>query len=200
MKKFFVIIWSFMIFAAPSFADDIVLEGGINFYWFTVTQDERDNAVEYYRSIIFTDTQKSMKKSEFKEKYADFLQDNDYKKHYMQAYEGFKETEQYNICAFHAKAGILIIYAIQYKDNLLNTYYYDAYGNLRYVDETSENYPHFPYYTIQYRSNGNIVSAVYAESKDVQYIYKPDGKFKGIWYKDKMFNQKTKQILTRTNW
>lgn len=199
MKKFFI-IFTVIIWSAACFAEDALLEGGVTFDWLTVTQEKRDNAVEYFKSIVFADTQNNIKKPEFRKKYSEFLKDANYKKHYMLANEGFKETEKYNICAFQTKAGVLLIYAIQYKDNLQNTYYYDAYGHLRYVDEISENYPEFPYYTIQYRANGNIVSAVYVESRDIQYIYKPNGKFKGIWYKDKMFNQKAKQILTRTNW
>lgn len=182
------------------YAQDTVIQGGVTFDWLTITQEQRDTAVEHFKSIVFTDSQGDMKKKEFREKYADFLKDPDFKRHYMLASEGFTETDEYNICAFNTRGGLLLIYAIQYKNNLRNTYYYDALGHLRYVDETSENYPNFPYYTRQYRSNGSMVSAVYVESRDIQYIYEPDGKFKGIWYKDKMFNQKAKQILTRTNW
>ncbi len=199
MKKFLIIL-GIIILGTSIYAQDTVIQGGVTFDWLTITQEQRDTAVEHYKSIVFTDSQGDMKKKEFREKYADFLKDPDFKRHYMLASEGFKETEEYNICAFNTRGGLLLIYAIQYKNNLRNTYYYDALGHLRYVDETSENYPNFPYHTIQYRSNGSIVSAVYVESKDIQYIYEPDGKFKGIWYKDKMFNQKAKQILTRTNW
>ena len=38
------------------------------------------------------------------------------------------------------------------------------------------------------------------EKKDMQYMYKPNGKFKGVWYKDKMYDRNGKQTLTRTNW
>ncbi len=199
MKKI-LLIFAIIIFGMSSYAQDAVIQGGVTFDWLTITQEQRDTAVEHFKSIVFTDSKGDMKKKEFREKYADFLKDPDFKRHYMLASEGFTETDEYNICAFNTRGGLLLIYAIQYKNNLRNTYYYDALGHLRYVDETSENYPNFPYYTRQYRSNGSMVSAVYVESKDVQYIYEPDGKFKGIWYKDKMFNQKAKQILTRTNW
>lgn len=199
MKKILILLL-FIILGTSSFAVDAVLEGGVTFDWLTITQEQRDQAVEHYKSIVFSDSQGDYTKKDFRTKYEKMLKDTQYKKHYMLAAEGFKETDEYNICAFHTRGGILVIYAIQYKDNLRNTYYYDALGKLRYVDETSENYPNFPYYTRQYRANGSMISAVYVESKDVQYIYEPDGKFKGIWYKDKMFNQNAKQILTRTNW
>ena len=199
MKRFLLIL-GVLILSSSSFAMDAVLEGGVTFDWLTITQQQRDEAVEKYKSIVFEGFEGNYTKEEFRQKYADFLKDREYKKHYMLAAEGFKETGEYNISAFHTRGGVLIIYAIQYKNNLKNTYYYDALGNLRYVDETSENYPEFPYYARQYRANGKIISAIYVDSKDVQYIYEEDGKFKGIWYKDKMFNQKAKQILTRSNW
>ena len=199
MKRFLITL-AVIILGAASFAEDTVLQGGVTFDWLTITQEQRDAAVENYKSIVFADSETGYTKKEFREKYSELLKDKDYQKHYMLAAEGFTETKDYNICAFHTRGGILMIYAIQYKNNLKNTYYYDALGRLRYVDETSENYPEFPYYTKKYRANGSLESAVYVDSKDVQYIYEPDGKFKGIWYKDKMFNQKAKQILTRTNW
>lgn len=199
MKKFFITL-AIIILGSIAFAEDTVLQGGVTFDWLTITQEQRDAAVEHFKSIVLPDSDQEITKTVFQAKYADFMKDNKYRKHYLLASEGFKETDEYNICAFETKGGILFIYAIQYKDNLLNTYYYDAFGNLRYLDETSENYPNFPYYTRQYRADGSLASAVYVESKDIQYIYKPDGKFKGIWYKDKMFNQKAKQILKRTNW
>ena len=200
MKKIFI-LWAIIVFGATTFAaDDTVLQGGVTFDWLTITQEQRDNAVEYFKDIVFENSQGNIKKSKFQAKYANFLKDKDYKKHYLLASEGFTETDKYNICAFATRGGVLLIYAIQYKDNLKNTYYYDAFGNLRYLDETSNNYPNFPYYTRQYRINGSLASAVYVDSKDVQYVFEPDGKFKGVWYKDKMFNQNSKQILTRTNW
>ena len=199
MKKILIVL-AIVLTGMSVFAEDFVLQGGVTFDWLTISQEQRDVAVENFQKIVFEDYEGDLTKSEFRAKYADFLKDKDYKKHYMLASEGFLETEEYNICAFQTRGGVLMVYAIQYKNDLRKTYYYDAFGNLRYVDETSENYPNFPYYTRQYRVNGALASAVYVESHDVQYIYEPDGKFKGIWYKDKMFNQKAKQIMTRTNW
>ena len=81
-----------------------------------------------------------------------------------------------------------------------NAFYYDAFGRLRFVDVMEGNYPDFPYWSKQYTSNGKMISAIYFVSKDIQYMYEPDGEFQGVWYKDKMFNINAKQVLTRTNW
>ena len=118
----------------------------------------------------------------------------------MLAKDDVKETEDANICSFYYKKNILIIYALQYKDNPRNVFYYDPYGRLRYVDVISENYPNFPYNSKQYKSNGKLVSAIYFTSKDMQYMYEPDGEFKGLWYKEKMYDRHGKQKVIRTNW
>ena len=199
MRKLLVIL-SIILLGTVCHAEDTVLQAGVTFDWLTITQEQRDQAVEYFKSIVFDENEIKLDKKGFRTKYADFLKDENYRENYILASQGIKETPKYNLSAFQTRGGMLIIYAIQYKDNLQNTYYYDALGNLKYVDETSENYPEFPYTTKQYRANGSMVAAYYVESKDVQYIYQPDGDFRGIWYKDKMFNQKAKQILTRTNW
>ena len=31
-------------------------------------------------------------------------------------------------------------------------------------------------------------------------MYEPDGKFKGLWYKEKMYDKNGKQKVIRTNW
>ena len=104
------------------------------------------------------------------------------------------------MCAFFNSKKVLLIYAVQYKNNLQKIYYYDALGNLRYVDEISDNYPNFPYFSKQYTRNGKLVSAIYFISKDMQYMYEPNGEFKGLWYKDKMYDRRGKQTATRSNW
>lgn len=92
------------------------------------------------------------------------------------------------------------MYAIKYNNTPEHVYYYNGLGTLRYVDEMSDNYPNYPYFSKQYRSNGKLAGAIYFVSKDLQYVYKPNGNFKGVWYRDKMFDSEAKLILTRTNW
>ena len=57
-----------------------------------------------------------------------------------------------------------------------------------------------PYYTIQYSISGKPISAIYNISKDNQYLYEPDGIFKGVWYKHNLYDKHSKIILTRTTY
>lgn len=213
MKKIFVLI-ILLLFINPAFAQETetidtpsieqeqttVLEGNIEFDWIDITQVERDVIIQNYEAILFDkDTVLKYNKKEFKKEYRDFAKDPDYKRHYMLVYNNVKETDKENLCGFY-KGNLLISYAVQYKSDLRSVYYYDALGKLRYIDKMSENYPNFPYSSKQYRANGKLVSAIYFISHDIQYMYNDDQSFKGVWYKDKMFNNKAKQILTRTNW
>lgn len=178
----------------------IVLTGNLVFDWLDITQTGRDAVIERYKSELFgDDTIYKYDKKEFKSEYKDFLKDADYERHYMLTKNDVKETDDENLCGFY-RGKVLISYAVQYKNDLRTVYYYDALGHLRYIDKFSENYPKFPYMSKQYRVNGTLVSAIYFMSHDMQYMYNNDGSFNGVWYKDKMYDAKAKQVLTRSNW
>ena len=178
----------------------IVLTGNLVFDWLDISQIQRDEVIEKYKSELFgEDTVYKYDKKDFRNEYKDFLKDPDYKRHYMLVSENVTETDTENLCGFYRKK-LLISYAIQYKNDLRTVFYYDALGKLRYVDKFSENYPNFPYMSKQYRANGTLVSAIYFMSHDMQYMYNSDKSFKGAWYKDKMYDSRAKQILTRNNW
>lgn len=188
------------IVKAEDTANTIVLEGKASFDWLDMSQIERDTIIQNYKKIIFgEDTVYKYTKKDFKEMYKDYLKDTDRYNHYLEAQRGVTETDNYKISAFY-NGHTLYIYAIQYKKNPKITYYYDALGNLRYVDVISDNYPNFPYWSKQYNIKGKMVSAVYFTTHDMQYMYEQDGEFQGVWFKDKMYDRHAKQTLTRTNW
>ncbi len=188
-------------FSANGTEDSIPLQAEITFDWFDISMVKREEIVENYKNIIFSDDEVyKYKRKEFRNHFNDFLRDKDYKEHYRLASNGVLDTGYAKLCAFFYKKDILVIYALQYKDRMKNAFYYDAFGRLRFVDVMAGNYPDFPYWSKQYTSNGKMISAIYFVSKDIQYMYAPDGEFQGVWYKDKMFNIDAKQVLTRTNW
>ena len=205
MKKFLILIFTMVyVFAGGVFADEpektVLLQGEAQFNWLDMSQIERDTIIENYKNIIFDEnTVYKYKRKEFKEIYKDYIKDKDLEYHYFEAKEGITETSQYKISGFFS-GKILISYAIQYKKNPKTVYYYDALGHLKYVDMISDNYPNFPYWSKQYRANGKMISAIYFVSHDMQYMYKPDGEFQGVWFMDKRYDRNAKQDLTRTNW
>ena len=200
MKKF-IILFAILIISLSSKAAAIELTGNATFDWVDMTQIQRDSTIDFYRNKLFGEEGiQPYSKSEFKDKFKNFLRDKNYKEHYRLTKMGQTETEDANLCAFFYKKDILLIYAIQYKNNPRNVYYYNAYGFLQYADDISENYPNYPYTSRQYKKSGKPVSAIYFTSPEMQYMYKPDGKFKGLWYKEKMYDANGKQTVVRTNW
>ena len=212
MKKFFVslfILLAFGCFQNVSAVEDIVsldeveqveevkikenepLELKVVFDWIDITQVQRDENIE--SRIYFT-------KQEFKTQFANYFKDRDFKHHYFLTNNGVTEDEEAKYCAFFYKKNTLVMYAIQYKNNPTNAFYYNAFGKLYYTDVISKEYPNFPYTSMQYNRKGDLKSAIYFVSRDIQYIFGPEKEFQGVWYKDKMYDKNGKQTLIRNNW
>lgn len=198
MKKFLII--AYMLFLGLC-ANALTLTGEAQFDWVDISQVQRDERINTYREELFGENAlMTIDKGAFKQTFKPFKKDDNFKNHYHLVKREVKETDDANLCAFLSKNDLLLAYAIQYKNNLTNIYYYNAYGRLIFVDDISKEYPKFPYTSKQYKANGKIISAIYFVSPDMQYMYNPDGSFKGLWYKDKMYDKNGKQKVTRTNW
>lgn len=172
------------------------------FDWLDLGVAQRNDNIEKYKNLLFENNSSRIyfTKDEFKKEFAKYQKDTDFKHHYMLTNNGVTEDEDAKYCAFYYKKGTLVMYAIQYKNNPKQAFYYTAFGKLYYTDIMSDEYPNFPYSSMQYNRNGQLKSAIYFVSKDIQYMFGPDKDFQGIWYKDKMYDVNGKQILTRSNW
>ncbi len=179
-----------------------VLTAEVKFDWLDISQAQRDENIDHFKNLLFEDNKSQIyfTKDEFNKKFAQYKKDKDFKLHYMLTNNGVTEDEEAKYCAFYYKKNTLVMYAIQYKNNPTNAFYYTAFGKLYYTDVMSDGYPEFPYTSMQYDRKGQLKSAIYFVSKDIQYMFDADKKFQGIWYKDKMYDKNGKQTLTRTNW
>ncbi|MBR1425433.1 hypothetical protein IJ579_07725 [bacterium] len=177
------------------------LEATVQFDWLDINQAQREGQINHYKDLLFNENSKIyFSGEEFKKNFSEYKKDRNFKLHYMLTNNGVTEDEDAKYCAFYYKKNTLVMYAIQYKTNTHNSFYYTAFGKLYYVDVTSEEYPNFPYTSMQYDRKGKLKSAIYFVSKDLQYMYGPNKEFQGVWYKDKMYDKNGKQALTRTNW
>ena len=202
MKKFFklklIILTLFFAqtLAFASFNDILVVD--IQYDWINKTEIEKEAIIEEVHDIIF-DNGALTKKEDFKSQFKEKLIDKNHKEHYLAASAGYKEYNDNNISAFYYKnQKHIYMYALQDKKDLTKSFYYDALGKLRYVDFNFGEYPEYPFYTIQYDISGKPISAIYNVSKDNQYLYEPDGTFKGVWYKHNLYDKHSKIILKRT--
>lgn len=198
MKKLFYLLLVFIISQGISIANynDIYIVD-IQYDWIRKKAIEKEAIISEIHDIMFESPvvkQKGLRK-ELKDK----LKDKNHIEHYMAASAGHKEYGEYNISAFYFKnQKNIYMYAIQDKKDISKAYYYDALGHLKYIDYIYGGYPEYPYYAIQYRVSGNPVSAIYYVSKENQYLFKPDGTFKGVWYKYNLYDEHSKVILKRS--
>jgi hypothetical protein len=201
MKKLLIVL-SLILFTqaiANANYNDIYI-ADIQYDWIKKTEQEKDVLINEVHDIVFEngiyEKQKDLKK-QFKNR----TQDKEYRQHYLAASAGYEEFKDYNISAFYyKKQKHIYMYALQDKKDLTKSFYYDALGKLRYIDYNFGEYPEYPYYTIQYSISGEPISAIYNVSKDNQYLYNPDGSFKGVWYKHNLYSKESKVILTRTTY
>jgi hypothetical protein len=199
MQKIKYIFTVFLLAQCFAFANlnDIFI-ADIQYDWLNKSEIEKEAIVSEIREIIFKDG-KIKAINDFKTNFKDKMKDKNYKEHYIIASAGRKEFKNFNISAFYyKKQKHIYMYALQDKKDLSKIFYYDALGNLRYIDFNYGDYPIYPYYTIQYSITGKPISAIYNVSKDSQYLYQPDGVFKGVWYKHNLYDKHSKVILTRT--
>ncbi len=212
MKKYlFILLFALLsystncTYASEDISKDIpVLEASVQYDWVNLEQAERDAKVKYFYERLFGDGNAvNMSRKEFRKSYKDFLKDAKTRTHYRLISNDVKESSEFNMSGFFRQYKsnlILYSYALQPKKDLKHIYYYSALGTLAYLDNIEGDYPNFPYTSKQYRANGKLAGVIYFENQDLQYVYKPNGEFKGIWYKDKMYDRKGKEILTRSNW
>ena len=116
----------------------------VTFDWLDITQAQRDEQIDKYKNLLFNSASKDKvyyTKDEFKKEFSKYAKDKEYKHHYMLTNNGVTDDEDAKYCAFYYKKNTLVIYAIQYKKNPHNAFYYTAFGKLYYVDVTSKDYP-----------------------------------------------------------
>ena len=201
MEKFKYILTGLLISQTIAFANfnDIYI-ADIQYDWINKSEIEKETIISEIRDIIF-EKESLPKQKDLKKQFKDKLKDQNWKEHYFAASAGHKEYNNNNISAFYyKKQKHIYMYALQNKKDVSKSFYYDALGKLRYIDYNFGEYPEYPYYTIQYSISGEPISAIYNVSKDNQYLYNPDGSFKGVWYKHNLYSKDSKVILTRTTY
>ena len=197
-KYIFAALFISQTIALANFNDIYIAD--IHYDWINKSEIEKETIISEVRDIIF-ENESLPKQENFKSQFKDKLKDKKQREHYFAASAGYKEYEDYNISAFYyKKQKHIYMYALQDKKDVSKTFYYDALGKLRYVDYNFGEYPEYPYYTIQYSVSGKPASAIYYVSKDNQYLYNPDGSFKGVWYKHNLYDKHSSVILTRTTY
>jgi len=182
--------------------DSKPIEVGISFDWISKSQMQRDENIKQIQDTLFNNVATSFPKKVFKKQYASFLRDENHWQNFEDIYKNNKtEDDKANYCAFrYGNTSLLVMYGIQYKNDLKHIYYYDAFGKLYFVDIFSANYPNFPYDSYQYDMSGKLAAAYHYNSAYDQYAYDANKKFRGRWYRENYYNRRAKVVMTRSSW
>lgn len=162
---------------------------GVNFDWMYLSKTEKETRVTEVFNIMFpkgyvTNFPRGMLKNKLKA----FLKDEDYQIHYDAVCAGYKQYNGVELEPFYlGKSNNVYMYALQYKDEPLKTFYYDAMGRLRFVDFKYGGYPQYPFYIKKYSTNGKLIRSMYLKDEDTMYIYSNKGEFIGVKYKDTVY-------------
>lgn len=198
IKRLLLIIFCCIQTAVLAGYNDIYI-ANIEFDWINKNEVEKEAIVSEVHDIIFENPVEPQKN--IKSMFSDKLKDKNRTDNYLAASAGLKEYKGNYISAFYFwKMKSIYMYALQDKKDVSKSFYYDALGNLKYVDFIEGEFPDYPYTAIQYKVTGQPVSAIYYLSKDCQYLFSPEGEFKGVWYKHNLYNMRNKIVLKRTTY
>jgi len=191
ITKIITLLALIFIFSAPAISE--TLTGEVSFDWTFKNQEERNKTISYYHNILFENIQQKTDKEAFAEYKKD--KEKDLNTYFLRNNLLFLQDRK--LAGFYIFEKILYIYALKYENSKKNIYYYDAMGNLRYVDILEKPYDEYPYKAYQYNNKGKLIGVAYYVSEDDQYAFKADGKFYCRWYQDKCYDKKAKMVITR---
>lgn len=194
-KKIFIISLLTFMFIMPAGAE--TLQGEISFTWDKLSQSERDDDIANIKDKIFLNKINfEYDKKEFKKSYKKFFKDKNYKENMFHAGNGKSDLGDRIVVPFYFKK-ILYGYGLIYKNDLKHCYYYSALGGLFIVEIFEKDYNDYPVVSYHYNKSGKMVGTVYAKSSADDYIYAPDGRFIGRWYKENFYGKEGNVKMTR---
>ncbi len=193
MNKIIKIFIICIFFLTAQFAKAETIQGGVEFEWVNLSQKERNELVEKYKNIAINTRGLNFEGTGIKT----HLKDQAHFETAGKIKAGIEEDENKFIAGFY-RGGLLLAYGIVEKNNLRNAYYYDLFGNLRYVDYLEKDYGKYPCVSYQYNKKGKLIAKVYNLNKYDQFMYAPDGEFLGRWYQNTLYNQNGKATMGRS--
>lgn len=169
------------------------LNGKVELDWSLLNDTAREQLITELREKLFQNVEYKIDKQQFEE----HKKDKNKKENKLAIKYKMQKIDDRKLAAFFVFKKILYMYAIQYESDKKHAYYYDALGNIRYIDIYDKPYDEYPNISRQYNSKGKLESISYNLSEYDQYVFEDNGEFYGRWYKDKCYDKKAKVIMTR---
>jgi len=149
---------------------------------------------ETARIEAFRDIARKIPKSMFKE----HLKDRYFKENYANLKNKnfiISSYPQRNINPFY-KFNKLVLYSVQYDDDINKKYYYNILGHLvKYeINDYCDNYP---YRAIAYSKKGEVINITLAVSENEAFIFDKNEKLLGHWFEEQFYDNNGKKGFNR---
>ena len=91
------------------------------------------------------------------------------------------------LCPFYLNETI-VSYAVTYKNNSINTYYYNVFGSLLKID-IQNNETKFPKRILSYSRFGSLIGVIFETSEEEEFVYDKNGKLLARWLNQDLYNK-----------
>ena len=151
------------------------------FDWMYLSNSERRDRVTTIFKIMFPKGYVSnFPKNFLKSKLKAHLKDRNFAAHYEAVCSGRMHYRDVDLQPFVNEKNYVYMYALQFTKNPQRTFYYDALGNLKFIDFRYGSFPECPFYTKKYSIDGKLIRAMYMQNPETMYIYSETGSFIGV--------------------
>ena len=119
--------------------------------------------------------------------FEDFLRDKNRKQNLELMNKKITEQQDRFLCPFYLNE-VIVSYAVTYKNNPKNTYYYNILGSLEKVD-IQNNETKFPKRILSYSRYGNLIGVIFETSEEEEFVYDKNGKLLARWLNQDMYDK-----------
>ncbi len=133
-----------------------------------------------------------------KEMFVNYKKDKYYKENYANLKKRnyiIKTEPNRNINPFYV-LNKLVIYSVEYENDINQKYYYNALGRLVKF-EVNDYMGSYPYRAIAYNNKGDVVNITFVVSEVESFIFDKNEKLLGHWINNKFFDKNGKEKYQR---
>ena len=144
-------------------------------------------SVKYDENSAKTEAFKGVERKIDRTLFADFLHDKNRKENLELMNKKIVEQNDRFLCPFYLNETI-VSYAVTYKNNPINTYYYNVFGSLLKID-IQNNETKFPKRILSYSRFGSLIGVIFETSEEEEFVYDKNGKLLARWLNQDMYNK-----------
>ena len=157
---------------------------------FLINEERKTRVLTIFKIMFPKGYVTNFPKKYLQSKLKNHLKDRNFKDHYEAVCSGITHFKDVDLQPFVNDKNFVFMYAMQFSKTPQRTFYYDAMGNLKFIDFRYGSFPECPYYTKKYSIDGKLIRAMYLQNPETMYIYSETGTFIGVKYNNQIYTFK----------